>query len=625
MINFKYINFQKIKESLQNYVLDKKRSKEISGYASIDRPWEKRAYFVTKKIVVPDEPFINLILNRPLFNRTEGVLRCHEAIITDEKYNEEVLKCKNSLLAKGVKKGDIVCLCMNETIETMVIEGAINLIGAISANLPSNASVLGIKEYIKNFNTKFIFASDQYFEKVDEATKDTDIERVVVPTGYSYRGMEKLSTETIEWINSNKIDVTENEKTKRYESFLDEGIGFVTTENIEVHASDPAKILFTSGSTGSPKAILLSNGNISAELIRLKNQTHMNLGTKGVCLKVVADMYPYGDIVSKFFPIYVGKCVGLTPTLNETNAFYYMDLYKPPFVQGIPSFYFSMENDKRFEETGLSYFKYAVSGGEKYETNAKRRSNEFLKRMGSSAVILDGSGAGELVACTTTAVGSKYNIESVGKPMVGLNVKIIDEDSAEKLDDAKELKYNENGLICYSGETLMLEYYNNPEKTKENIFYDSEGKKWFATDGIGHMDENGYLYIIGRKARCFIAYDENGSAYKISPEEIENIIKQCEEVEECAVVSFNQSTDESTVRKVPKVYLRLRPGCEFSEELEDKIVNLCKNSTLPTCSVPKIVKEWIGDWPRINETKVDYKKIQQISDEEEKERIRRPL
>ena len=605
MMKMNFINISKLEE-LKNVVIDKFNSRHFTGFASIDRPWEKMKFLVPKQIEIPDISYIELIFNRTKFNSCDNVLQCHEASITMQNFKEEVYRYAKALKQMGVKKGDIVPLCMNEVIEASIFEGALNLIGAVSANIPSNLTSTGLKSYLQKFNAQLLIASDSYYEKSLNAIEEkNNIKCIVVPNGNSFKEIKKLSEETNELISASNKIFEENENVILLDSFLKKADEIENIKFEKMSGSIPAKILFTSGSTGEPKSIVLTNKNIVTELIRLKNQTHMQLGPKGVCLKVVSDIYPYGNIISKYFPIYVGKTVGLTPLLNNKNAYYYMDLYKPPFVQGIPSFYFSLENDDRFKKDGMSYLKYAVSGGEKYETTAKERTNAFFKTVGSSAVILDGAGAGEIVACATTAVGSKYNINSVGKPMVGINVKIIDENTKQ------ELKYGQDGLICYSGDTVMQGYYQDEENTSKNIFVDENNIKWFVTDGIGHIDEKGYLYIIGRKARCFITYDNTGSAYKVYPESVEGILKNSQEIEECAVVY----TDSSDRGKEPVAYLKLRPEYVLTEYLKNKIIIFCKNSDLPDCSIPYIINEWQGEFPRINDTKVDYNKIQNISND----------
>ena len=626
-VQFKYSNLSRIKEIIKKYVVKREESKKFKGRPSFDKPWEKGMLFTPKKINIPEVPYAYMVLKRPRFNATRNFLVCHEATIGDDEMLYKAYQLAKALKERGIKKGDNVCLSMNEAIEASIVEAACSFIGAVSINLPSNSSKDGIKEFLQEFNCKYYFVSDEYRKMAEEATIDIpDLKKCIVPTGLSFKGLNNLSNETIEWLSRCKDERPLESNEETYESVYKSGCESKITNVIEkLKIDDPAKVLFTSGTTGKPKPILLSNGNINAELIRLKNQTHMNLGPKGVCLKVVADMYPYGNIVSKWFPMFVGKCVGLTPTLNARNADYYLYKYLPVFVQAIPSFFRNLRGNEIVRKLGLKFMKYAVSGGEKYETEDKKEDNAFLKEMGSPAVIQDGAGVSEGVACATTAVGSKYNIESVGRPMVGVNIKIIEDDDTKPYIECQEKTYNENGLICYSGATIMLGYYNQPEKTSKVTYYDEYGNRWYVSDAIGHIDEKGYLYIVARKARCFTAYDEeNGQAYKLSPEEVESVLASNPITKDVVALPMTIRDENGIENKVVKLYVRLEDGQVLTDGQKDQILECCRNSKLAKCSIPRKIVQWTGDWPRLNGegSKINYKALQEYSDAEENEFVK---
>ena len=624
-IKINYSNLSRLKEVLKKYVLDKVGSRKFTGYASIDKPWEKGALFVPKKIKIPDTPYAVLALTKAKFNVTEEAIYCHEASITRDDMLVKSYRLAKALKAKGIKKGDIVCLSMNETIEASVIEAACSFIGAVSANIPANASREGIKDYLKRFNCKYYFTADQFRKDAEEAAKDLEnVEICVCNSDHSFENISNLTKETKDWLEKCKDD----RELSSNEISFDELMEFSSNYNGPVFeklaVDDPAKILFTSGTSGTPKPILLSNGNINAELIRMGNFTHMALAAKGIALKVVSDMYPYGNIVSKWLTIYVGKAVGLTPALTSSNADFYIYFYMANFVFGIPSFFRDLKKYDSIRERGLKFWKYLISGGAKYPTADKITDNEFLRSVGCNSNILDGAGAGEITAGGTAHNELKYNVESVGKPLVGMNVKIIEDIEGKPFKDCKELKYNESGLICWSGETLMLEYYGMPEVTEQSTFYDENGVRWFVSDAIGHVDPKGNLYITSRKARCFTAFDEEtGSAYKLSPEEVESTISDNPIIEDCVALPMTVVGNNGDENRVVKLYVRLKDGEVLTEDKKAEILKCFEESTLAKCSIPKKIEQWIGEWPMLDGAKIDYKSLQAISDEEEQHTYRK--
>ena len=621
-IQITYLNIKKIKEIAKKYILDKLGSRKFKGYPSFDKPWEKGTLFVPKKIKIPTIPYALLALTDAKFNVMENALACHEAHISREdlKYKGYILA--KALKQKGVQKGEFICMSMNDTIEASIVETACSLIGAVSVNLPSNASKEGLKDFLNKFKCKHYFVSDQYRKIAEDASMDIEgIQMCICPSDLSFRGLDNLSRETIEWLNKCKDEreLLPNEET--LEAFMEHSKEYKgnVIEKLEVNA--PAKVLFTSGTSGAPKPILLSNGNINAELIRMANYTHMNLGAKGIALKVVDDMYPYGDIVSKWLTIFVGKEVGLTPALTSSNADYYIYLYMAPYIFGIPDFYHELKKYDSIREKGLKFWKYLISGGAKYPTAEKVADNEFLHSVGCDKNVLDGAGAGEIAAGATAHTELKYNIESVGKPIVGMNVKIIEDDETKPLNECKELKYDESGLICWGGDTLMLEYFGMPEKTAESIYTDEFGRRWFVSDAIGHIDKKGNLYITSRKARCFTSFDEEtGKAFKLSPEDVESVLATSPFGLESVALRMNVTNDNGITNNVVKLYVRSKDDVTVTDEQKEEILNYFRNSKLAKCCIPQKIVQWVGDWPRLNGegSKIDYRTMQELSDEEEK-------
>lgn len=629
-VKFNFANIDKIKDVAKKYVIDKIGSFAITGYPSIDKPWEKGKIFTAKKIKIPYMPYALTALSRPDFMATKEVIACHESILTRDEIFFEAYELAKALKKNGIKKGDMICLSMNESPEATIVEAACSFIGAVSINLPTNIDSNDLAEMLKEFNCSYYFVSDEYRKMAEKTVSDLpNIPKCIVPTDRSFKNIENLSTETKKWLARCKNENPLIENEIEFEKLYNQGAEYKCGNVIEnLNPEDPAKILFTSGTTNKPKPIYLSNGSINAELIRLKNHTHMNLGKKGISLKVVLDMYPYGNIVSKWFPIYVGKCTGLTPILNSTNADYYMYMYQPVYSQGTPDLYKSFKYNSAIKENGINFLKYAVTGGMKYDAVDKEEDNAVLKKLGSSSSLLDGAGVSEMIGCVSTAVGSKYNIKSAGKPMVGINIKILEDIDGVPFEELPEKKYNENGIICYSGDTMMIGYYNKPELTDSVIFYDKNGVKWYASDGLGYIDEKGYLYITGRKARCFIACDEeDGKIYKVSPEEIEGSLKRLDLAKDTIVVPMTIKNSDGNERKVVKLYVRFNDDRELTEEEKNLIYNYCKNNFMAKCNVPYKIEQWYGEWPKLNgaESKIDYKMIQKVSDEQERQSLGRRI
>lgn len=595
MINFKYINFERIK-GLRKYVLDKVGSKKFTGYASIDRPWEKGFTKIFANPKIPDMSFNEFFARRSEFHSCDDAMLCHERVISKKELEQKVNEYATAFVSMGVKKGDIVPICLPPFAESVIMFRALNTIGAVATNLHSTSSIESIKNYLNKFNSNLIITTNQNAKLLNEdQTRKKDLKTIYVPFEDAFKTDKKLSNETKEYIEKHDCEMENNANLISLQSFEERGKHNTITNWPKMASSDPAIILFTSGTSGEQKPIVLTNKNLIAEMIYLKNTTHMQLGPKGVALQTVSFGYPYGFVISTLFAMYVGKTVGLTPMLNQYNTDFYINMYKPMYIQAMPLFYSNL----MAQNVDLSSVKYAVTGGSKMTDAVKRDFNKYAKEHGSTAKIRDGIGAGEVVACATTSVGGKYVLESVGRPLIGTNVKIVSEETGE------EVKYGETGILCFSGENVMQEYFDLEKETMEAKKTDSNGRPWIYTDTYAKMDEKGYIYVLGRKARCFITYDSEGSSYKVYCDQVQSVIGQFEGIKDCVVVQCEMDRNV-----VPVAYIILENPNLDIEQYKNKIIEYCNNSGLDKCAVP-VRYEFVENFPIHESGKPNYAELEE--------------
>ena len=191
-IQFKYSNLEKLKQIIKAYVVKREESKKFKGRPSFDKPWEKGMLFTPKSITIPEVPYALLALNRPKFYSTKEALLCHEASISVDEAKVKAYRMAKALKKRGIKKGDYVCLSMNESIEASIAEAACSFIGAVSVNIPSNASVEGIRDYLQFCDCKYYFVSDQYRKDAEQAAHSfSNLNLCVASTDLSFRNLYK--------------------------------------------------------------------------------------------------------------------------------------------------------------------------------------------------------------------------------------------------------------------------------------------------------------------------------------------------------------------------------------------------------------------------------------------------
>lgn len=534
--------------------------RKLTGYPSIDRPWDRRG----TKFRIPDCSFYDFFIHRSRINASRILSRCQKNVLSLPTLCKESLRYAKGLYSLGIRKGDIVPICLPPCNEGIVLFFALNRIGAVSTFLSASLGKEELFQYCQRYSAKIMISSNN----------------------------EALSPQITILISGQNGEKNLSELAALGDSEI--------TVFGDLSSEDNALICYTSGSTGQPKSIVLTNKNIMASMLGLKKTTHMQYGPQGYCLQVVPFNYPYGFIISVLFPMYVGKTVALTPNLQLNDVAKWIVLYRPKYIQAIPAFYKELMRQWNNAKSNLSFLKYEVCGGDTLDIETKKQISEFNKLHKCKAKICDGSGNGEGCGCLTTSVvlGSS-NWESVGKPIKGLNAKVISPESG------KELSYNETGLLCYSGPMIMKEYWGEPEETQKALAKDELGAIWFHTDTYAHIDEKGWLYLDGRDRRFFISFDVAGSPYKVYCDYVQSIIKCDSIVSDCAVVK----REDKQRSFVPVAFVVLKPG---HTELDLERIRKSCTGRLDNYSIPE---DWhvLDALPLTTAGKINYTALEEMA------------
>lgn len=548
---------------------------------------EKLSILIQKPIQTPNQNLYQFVVRRPRFNACNIVCRCHDKELSFQQLQMEAESYAKAFAGIGVKKGDIVPICTEPSIEAVIAFFALNRLGAVSTFLNSTAGMDEIANYVNLYGSKLLLVSAQCAQRLD---KDE------LQKHCCMQDMYILSSESAE--NSRDISLF-SEQLANYADIPVE---------LDVCGKDaPAHISYTSGTTGLPKAILLSNENIMAEMISLLKVTKMQLGPKGNLLQVVPFNYPYGFIISVLLPVVAGKTAALSPKLTLKNIGEYLKMYKPRYINGIPSFYKAMIADSTICDMDLSFISFPVTGGDTLDNKMEYEINSFLHSHGSKGKISNGCGNGEGSGSllNPASVLHKYVTGSCGRPIPGLSVKLIDSETG------KPVPVGHSGRFCFSGANVMMEYYHDAEATEQAFYYDEDGRKWFYTDTFMHMDEKNWMFMDGRERRFFITFDEMGSPYKVYCDYVQKVIAESiPEITDCAVV---QRADE-TRSYVPVAFVCLRNQEKWNDQFALDLRKQCQQK-LQNCAVPV---EFIPskELPLTVAGKIDYRALEREAQKE---------
>ena len=567
--------------------------KNLTGYPSIDKPQNNGYSFFAKNPVIPELSIYNSIQLINSFYKNKDAINCIDLTASYNQLINDSVTISRAFKELGVKKGDIVSVCMPNFYQAVASFLACNRIGAVTTFLNSSAPEEEICEYLNLFESPIFINYDKTKEENLKIKEKTKIKYIIT--------LEKTKTNSL--LLNGDYHITSDDTTIDFNSL--EGISKYQKKGIPSNSSkDNALILFTSGTTGKPKSVVLTNKNVIAAGIYLKNSSHVKSLNGDKTLVCVPFSYPYGFVTSTVMTLLSSKTAILAPDISAKTINYYMNK-EPNIIFGSPALLeLIMRNvDQKQDLSSVTTF---VSGGDFLTPNNHKRAKDFFSAHGSKNIeIGNGSGNAETVSCGTNPTGVEVRPETAGKVLVGTDAIIVDPETME------EKRYNEEGLMCVSGEHIFKEYYMEPELTKEAKFK-RNGKIYFKTGTLGFIDKDGYFTLTGRQSRFYIISTLN----KVYCDHIQTIISYFDNVSECAIVKV----PDDNMLYVNKAYIVLNKGVKESDEVLERI---CEQFNLPILTsngemqqlkpyeIPTYI-EFVSEIPRKKGTdKVDYKFLEQ--------------
>lgn len=472
----------------------------------------------------------------------------------------KVDECARALAAIGVKEGESVTICMPNAPQAVIMFYAVNKIGAIANMVHPLSGEKEIEFCLKQASSVVCLTLDQFYGKFENIRGNvllrslilTSIKDVLSPVkrkGYYLAEGRKIKK------------VPENAEIVWWEKFLRDGNNYHGPFHAVRNAQDPAAILYSGGTTGTMKGILLSNLNFNA------------LGQQIIATN---PMFKPGDKMLAVMPIFhgfgLGVCIHsmlssggrclLIPRFNPESYAKLLKKHKPNFIAGVPTLYETLLRLKTLNRVDLSCLKGVFSGGDSLSIELKKRFDSFLEQHNASIHVREGYGTTECVtaSCLTPIHTAKEG--SIGLPFPDTYYKIVKPGTEE------EVPYGEEGEICLSGPTVMMEYINNPKETADTLRKHADGLTWVHTGDLGIMDDEGFIYFKQRIKRMIIT-----SGYNVYPSQIENALDAHELVHMSCVIGV---PDPLKMQKVV-AYVVLKPDVKVSEdEAREILLKYCE-------------------------------------------------
>ncbi|MBX3385051.1 MAG: AMP-binding protein [Phycisphaeraceae bacterium] len=327
---------------------------------------------------------------------------------------------------------------------------------------------------------------------------------------------------------------------------------------------DLGVLLYTSGTSGKPKGVMLTHGNIAANIRQVLD--FVDFSTRDVMLGVLPQFHSFGITALTLLPLSAGIKVVYTARFMPAKIMKLMRDHRPTILIAIPSMYNALLHAKDAQKEDFASLRYVVSGGEPLPQAVF---DGFRDRFG--VTINEGYGLTETAPISNWCRPHEFRRGSVGKP-VGAGPSAVRERIVD-VDTGKDLGPNQDGEVRIAGPNVMRGYFKREEETR--AMFDEQG--FLRTGDIGRMDDDGHLYITGRLKEMIIVGGEN-----VFPREIEEVLNRHPTVKASGVVGGH----DPMRGEVPVAFVEINDDAEFDER---SIITFCREH-LAGYKVPRSVK-----------------------------------
>ncbi len=460
--------------------------------------------------------------------------------VTFEQLNEKIKQARAKLISLGVKEYDKVALILPNIVETVALFYALDQLNATTVMLHPLSSPTMLKKRSDFVGVKYVFVLDVLVKKHKKIFERDKV--IVISMANSLKGIKRLFLKTryAFLFYGRKFDNVPSSITKPV----------ITTTNKD------AVILFSSGTTGDQKAISLSRDAFNALADQMQTFVTLDRG-KDAMYCVLPFFHGFGLGITMHGVLAIGgRCV-LIPRLQKKTMVTQLLKERPSYMAGVPYLYRILLKDPQFRQADLSFIKQAFVGGELVQPQLVEQVNRLFKLNGSKGSLQVGYGCTESVSAVTLTAAFDSTPNKVGEPLPGNGYLIIKEDGTIA-------KPYEQGEIAITGPTLMNGYYQNPTLT-EQVMKMHDGKMYYHTSDIGHIDQQGSLYFSHRKDELMKV-----KGFFVNPLEVEQALYTIEGCMEVKVfVNANEKLCAMMVfdRKEPEV-IRKRQTAQACEHLD---------------------------------------------------------
>ncbi len=505
---------------------------------------------------------------------------------------QEIERCAKALKTIGVRENDKVTIAMPNCPQAIYMFYAVNLVGAIANMIHPLSAEKEIEFYLNESESVTAITLDQFYGKFEAIRENTKVVKVIIASvkdalsrpvraGYMLTEGRKIKK------------IPKDAPVIRWHEFMRLSDCCFYRYKVDRKSDDPAVILYSGGTTGTTKGIVLTNKNFNALGQQVVAANPMfRVGDKMLAAMPLFHGFGLGVCIHTMLSV-GGRCI-LVPRFTAKSYARDIVKYRCNFIAGVPTLYEALLRLPSMDGADLSCLKGVFSGGDSLSIELKKKFDTFLYDHKAVIQVREGYGTTETVTACCLTPPHMFKEGSIGLPFPDTYIKIVEPGTD------RELPYGEEGEILLAGPTVMKEYMKHPDETAQTLRTHADGLTWVYTGDLGTMDDEGFVYFRGRAKRMIIS-----SGYNIYPGQIENILDANEKVQMSCVIGV---PDPYRMQKV-KAFVKLAAGVPATEETKAELMAYCRKN-IAKYAMPYDI-EFKEDMPKTLVGKVAYRVLEE--------------
>jgi long-chain acyl-CoA synthetase len=554
-----------------------------------EKPWVKFYGHVPESIDYPRVTMYEALMR--------SVSRNPDAVATDffgttatyRQLGEAIDRCADGLAALGLGQGDRITISMPTSPQGIICFYAANKLGAVASMIHPLSPAREIAFYLKTARSRVALTIDAFYGKFKEVQQETGLKTLILARIPDC--LPPLMRVGFWLTKGRKIPPVPADPLVVWWRDLMKG-PYPPAPAARMGTDEMAVILFSGGTTGVPKGIMLSNFNFISEGMQVVAWGSLDAGDAMLAILPIFHGFGLGVCINAVL-MGGGKSI-LVPQFTPEIVAGLIRKKRPNVVVGVPTLFEALSASPVFGKADLGCLKTTFSGADTLPKPVKERFEAVVKRQGGNIRLLEGYGLTEAVTAIMATPIDHYREGSIGIPFPDMLAKITRTGTTE------EAPVGEEGEICLHGPAVMLGYLDQPGETAQTLRTHADGRVWLHTGDIGTMDEDGFFYFRLRQKRMI-----KSSGMNVYPAQVEEVLYRHPDVLKACVIGV---PDEKQVQRV-KAFVVLKDPAKAGAKTEQALIAHCQEHLI-RWSCPREV-EFRPDLPCTLVGKVAYNTLEQ--------------